>query len=148
MIIWVDADACPKIIKEIIFKAANRTKTKTILVANQPLYTPGSLYIKSVVVKSGFDVADNYIVKNMDAGDLVITADVPLADDVITKNGVALNPRGQLYSKENIKAKLSMRDFGHALRGSGKITGGPDKITKKDLQAFANNVDRILSSTT
>jgi len=146
MIIWIDADACPKIIKEIVFKAADRTKTKTILVANQPLQTPGSLFIKSIVVKSGFDVADNYIVKHMSAGDLVITADLPLADDVITKDGIALNPRGRLYTKENIKSRLSIRDFGEAVRSSGQMTGGPDKFSKKDLQSFANNLDKILHS--
>ncbi|MDA8562087.1 YaiI/YqxD family protein [Gammaproteobacteria bacterium] len=144
MIIWVDADACPAIIKEIIFRAANRTKTNTILVANQLLFVPKSIYIKSIVVSKGFDVADSYIVKNLNEKDLVITADLPLADDVVTNNAFALNPRGELYTTENIKHRLSLRNFGEALRSSGRITGGPDKISKKDIQTFANNLDKIL----
>lgn len=145
MQIWVDADACPKIIKEIIFRAANRTKTMTILVANQSLYTPPSEYIKSVRVPGGFDVADNYIAKNIAPLDLVITADIPLANAVIDQNGIALNPRGELYSKDNIKQRLSMRNFSENLRSSGVTTGGPAVLTKKEIETFANHLDQLLA---
>jgi uncharacterized protein YaiI (UPF0178 family) len=145
MQIWVDADACPNVIKEILFRAAIRTKTVITLVANQLIRTPPSPFIKNKVVSAGFDVADNEIVKLMSAGDLVITADVPLADAVIDKGGIALNPRGELYSKDNIKQRLSIRNFNEAVRSSGVMTGGPAVINKRDLQTFANCLDKFLT---
>lgn len=144
MRIWVDADACPNIIKEILFRAANRTQTMTILVANQPLRPFPSSYVKYVQVSSGFDVADNYILQNILPEDLVITADIPLANGVIEKEGKALNPRGELYSIQNIKQRLSIRDFSEGLRSSGVITGGPAKLSKKEIQSFANHLDQLL----
>jgi uncharacterized protein YaiI (UPF0178 family) len=146
MQIWVDADACPNVIKEILFRAANRTKTTTILVSNQPLRIPPSLFIKNRVVQAGFDVADTKIVELMEAGDLVITADIPLADFAIAKGGFALNPRGELYSDKNIKQRLSVRNFADSLRSSGVVTGGPAKIGKREIQAFANSLDQFLAS--
>lgn len=145
MKIWVDADACPVVIKEILFRAAKRTGTTLTLVANQPLYVPSSPLIKTVQVASGFDVADNEIVKRAAAGDLVITADIPLAAEIIEKGAHALNPRGELYTTENIKARLNMRDFMDTLRGSGIQTGGPKEFSQSDRQAFANALDRILA---
>lgn len=145
MQIWVDADACPKIIKDILFRAADRTKTTIILVSNQLLDTPSSPFILKMKVSQGFDVADNHIVKHMQSGDLVITADIPLADAAIDKGGTALNPRGELYSKSNIKQRLSIRDFSTNLRSSGVITGGPNKISQKEIQAFANCLDQFLT---
>ena len=145
MQLWVDADACPVVIKEILFRAAERTCSLLTLVANQPIRVPSSQYIKTVQVPAGFDVADNEIVKRLEAGDLVITADIPLAADVIEKGGHALNPRGELYTTENIKARLNMRDFMDTLRSSGINTGGPPAISLSDRQAFANNLDRFLA---
>ena len=145
MRLWVDADACPVVIKEILFRAAERTCSLLTLVANQPIRVPSSQYIKTVQVPAGFDVADNEIVKRLEAGDLVITADIPLAADVIEKGGHALNPRGELYTTENIKARLNMRDFMDTLRSSGINTGGPPAISLSDRQAFANNLDRFLA---
>ncbi|MEO8963778.1 MAG: YaiI/YqxD family protein, partial [Gammaproteobacteria bacterium] len=138
MQIWVDADACPNIIKDILFRAAIRTKTMMILVANQIINMPSSPYIKIIKVSSGFDVADNRIVQELAPGDLVITADIPLANAVIEKGGAALNPRGEMYSESNIKQRLSMRNFSEGLRNSGVITGGPPKISKREIQLFAN----------
>jgi uncharacterized protein YaiI (UPF0178 family) len=145
MQIWVDADACPKVIKDILYRAAERTATPLILVANQPLQTPPSRYIKTLRVSSGFDVADNEIVKKLAAGDLVITGDIPLASEVIGKGGHALNPRGELYTKDNIKERLNMRDFMDTLRASGINTGGPAALSQRDTQAFANQLDRFLT---
>ncbi|MEM7019077.1 MAG: YaiI/YqxD family protein [Pseudomonadota bacterium] len=145
MQIWVDADACPVVIKEILFKAAERTQTLVTLIANQYIRTPPSRFIKAVQVSSGFDVADNEIVKRLDAGDLVITADIPLAAEVIEKGGHAINPRGELYSEANIKARLTMRDFMETMRSSGIQTGGPPALNQKDRQAFANQLDRFLA---
>jgi uncharacterized protein YaiI (UPF0178 family) len=146
MRIWVDADACPNMIKEILFRAAARTKTPLILVSNHALTAPPSPYISKMQVMAGLDVADNKIVQTMDAGDLVITADIPLADAVIDKGGVALNPRGELYSKSNIKERLSMRNFSTDLRGSGVRTGGPAAISKREIQQFANELDQLLNN--
>jgi uncharacterized protein YaiI (UPF0178 family) len=146
MQIWVDADACPNVIKEIIFRAANRTRIMTILVSNQPIRIPPSPFIKNRIVMAGFDVADNKIIEEVSAGDLVVTADIPLADGVIKKGGFALNPRGELYTENNIKQRLSVRDFADSLRSSGVVTGGPAKLGKKDLQAFANSLDQFLAS--
>ncbi|RLB99723.1 MAG: YaiI/YqxD family protein, partial [Deltaproteobacteria bacterium] len=128
MKIWVDADACPAVIKDILFKAAERTEVQLTLVANQKIQIPRSRFIDFVQVASGFDVADNEIVKRLEAGDLVITGDIPLAADVIDKGGHALNPRGELYTVENIKARLNIRDFMDTLRGSGINTGGPPAL--------------------
>lgn len=145
MQIWVDADACPNVIKEVLFRAAIRTKTILTLVANQAISAPSSIYIKKMIVPGGFDVADNKIVACMSLGDLVITADIPLADAAIAKGGFALNPRGEMYSEANIKQRLSMRNFSEGLRSSGVRTGGPAAFSKKEVQAFANALDRFLS---
>ena len=145
MKIWVDADACPVVIKEILFKAAERTATHTTLVANQQIRVPRSPYIHSIQVSSGFDVADNEIVKRVEAGDLVITGDIPLAADIIDKDAHALNPRGELYTSQNIKARLNMRDFLDSLRGSGIDTGGPPALNQADRKAFADHLDRLLA---
>lgn len=142
--IWVDADACPVVIKEILFRAADRTKTKVTLIANQYIKTPPSKFVTSVRVDSGFDVADNEIVNRVKKGDLVITSDIPLADEVITRGGNALSPRGELFTKNNIKAKLNMRDFMDTLRSSGVQTGGPPGLSQSDRKAFADHLDRWL----
>ena len=145
MKIWVDADACPAAIKEILFKAAERTEIQLILVANQPVRTPRSRYIRFTQVASGFDVADNEIIKRLEAGDLVITGDIPLAADVIEKGALALNPRGELYSAENIRARLNIRDFMDTLRGSGINTGGPPPLSQQDRKSFADHLDKLLT---
>ena len=145
MKIWVDADACPTVIKEILFKAANRTKTELILVANQSIKTPPSRFIRSIRVSKGFDEADNEIVKRVHQTDLVITHDIPLASDVIDKGALALSPRGELFTSENVKQRLNMRDFLDTMRSSGIQTGGPDPLSQSDRQAFANNLDRLLT---
>jgi uncharacterized protein YaiI (UPF0178 family) len=144
--IWVDADACPKVIKEILFRAANRVGVPLILVANQPLQVPRSRYIRSIQVAAGFDVADSHIVQQAEAGDLVVTADIPLAAEVITKGCLALNPRGDLYTEDNIRQRLNMRDFMDTLRSSGVDTGGPTSFSQSDRKAFANQLDRLLAS--
>jgi uncharacterized protein YaiI (UPF0178 family) len=146
MQIWVDADACPNVIKEILFRAAERLRIPLILVANKTLRTPPSRYISSVRVGAGFDVADNEIVLKMASGDLVITGDIPLAAEVIGQGGHALNPRGEFYSKENIEERLTMRNFMDELRGTGVNTGGPAALSQKDRQAFANQLDRFLAT--
>jgi uncharacterized protein len=145
MKIWVDADACPVVIKEIIFRAAERTNTQTTLLANHYLKTPPSKVISFIQVSAGFDVADDEIVKRSDKGDLVITADIPLAAEVIEKGCIALNPRGELYSASNIKQRLNMRDFMDTLRSSGIETGGVPPISQNDRQTFANNLDKWLA---
>ncbi len=145
MHIWVDADACPKVIKEILFRAALRVQVPVTLVANRLLSTPPSPLIKSVQVPAGFDVADNAIVEQVQAGDVVITADIPLAAAVIKKEAHAINPRGELYTKENIGQRLSMRNFMDELRGSGEMTGGPAAFSQRDRQSFANTLDRLLA---
>jgi len=143
--IWVDADACPAVIKEILYRAAERVKSPLILVANHPLRTPPSPYIRSMQVPGGFDVADNRIVELLQAGDLVITADIPLAAAVIEKGGHALNPRGELYTQDNIRERLTMRNFMGELRNTGVMTGGPSALSHSDRQAFANQLDRFLT---
>ena len=143
--IWVDADACPKVIKEILYRAADRVGMPLTLVANQPLQVPGSRYIRSIQVAAGFDVADNHIVQQAEAGDLVITADIPLAAEVVAKGCLALNPRGDLYTEDNIRQRLNMRDFMDTLRSSGVDTGGPAALSQADRQAFANQLDRLLA---
>lgn len=147
MQIWVDADACPKVIKEILYRAAQRVKCNLILVANQGLSVPKSPYIKTVRVTAGFDVADNYIVQQVSAGDLVITSDIPLAAEVLAKGAEALNPRGEVYDPNTIKQKLTMRDFMDEMRGSGVMTGGPPPLSQTERREFANALDRFLSRT-
>jgi len=145
MQIWVDADACPNVIKEILYRAAERKRIKLILVANQALSTPPSRYIKTIRVSAGFDVADNHIVQQIQAGDLVITADIPLAAAVVEKAGYALNPRGEFYTDENIRQRLAMRNLMEELRSSGEQIGGPARLSKSDRQAFANELDGFLT---
>jgi uncharacterized protein YaiI (UPF0178 family) len=145
MHIWVDADACPVVIKEILYRVAERTKLPLTLVANQWLKTPPYPSIRVIQVAKGFDVADNYIVDQAVTGDLVITADIPLAAGAIEKGALALNPRGELYTKENIKQTLDMRNFMETLRNSGVETGGPPAFNQADRQNFANQLDRLLA---
>jgi len=148
MKIWVDADACPAVIKDILFRAAERTEIPVTLVANHLLQTPPSRYIDFLQVPSGFDVADNEIVKRLVAGDLIITGDIPLASEVIDNGAYALNPSGELYTVENIKARLNMRDFMDTLRASGINSGGPSTLSKSDRQTFANELDKFLTKNT
>jgi uncharacterized protein YaiI (UPF0178 family) len=145
MQIWVDADACPNVIKEILFRAADRVAVRVTLVANQAIQIPRSRHVRAIQVASGFDVADNYIVQQAQAGDLVITADIPLASEAIDKGCLALNPRGDLYTTENIRQRLNMRDFMDTMRSSGIDTGGPPAFSKSDRMAFANQLDRLLA---
>ena len=144
MKIWVDADACPVVIKEILFKAAERTQIQTTLVANHFIRTPPSRVIHFLQVQSGFDIADDEIVRRIDKNDLVITADIPLADEVISKQAIALSPRGELFTKENIKSRLNIRDFMDTMRASGVQTGGPAPLNQHDRHTFANHLDAIL----
>ena len=146
MKIWIDADACPVVVKEILYRAAERTGVQLTLVANQHMSTPSSSNINSIQVPKGFDVADDEIVKRVTAGDLVITSDIPLAAEVIEKGGHALSPRGELHTKENIGARLNMRDFLDTMRSSGvEMSGGPAAFSQRDKQEFANNLDRFLT---
>ena len=145
MKIYVDADACPQSAKKILIKAALRTHRQLIFVANQLITVPKDSLIKTVRVMSGADVADNYIAEHAEAGDLIITADIPLADRVIAKHAVALNPRGEFYTKENIRERLSIRDFFHDLRASGVDTGGAKPLSPQDIKLFADALDRYLT---
>ena len=145
MKIWVDADACPVVIKDILFKAADRTKIYLTLIANQYIQTPPSPFINSLQVTSGFDVADDEIVKRCNKGDLVITSDIPLAYEIIEKQGLALSPRGELFTAENIKARLNIRDFMDTMRSSGVNSGGPPPLSQSDRQTFANHLDKLLT---
>ena len=145
MQIWIDADACPNVIQTILFRAAERTCTSVILVANKPLRIPPSPHIKAVQVAGGFDVADNHICRELQPGDLVITADIPLAAEVIAKGGHALNPRGEFYSTDNIRERLAVRNLLDELRGSGMVSGGPPALNHSDRLAFANQLDRFLT---
>ena len=145
MNIWVDADACPVAIKAILFRAADRHGVQLTLVANQPLHIPPSRYIKFLQVASGFDVADHEIVKRLGVGDLVITSDIPLAAEAIEKGADALNPRGELYSPDTIRARLTMRDFMDTLRASGINTGGPAVLNQNDRKAFADRLNQLLT---
>jgi uncharacterized protein YaiI (UPF0178 family) len=146
MKIWVDADACPVVVKEILYRAADRTGVQLTLVANQALSTPTSANIKTVQVPHGFDVADDEIVRRVEAGDLVITSDIPLAAEVIEKGALALSPRGEMHTKENIGARLNMRDFLDTMRSSGvEMSGGPAAFSQRDKQEFANKLDRYLT---
>jgi uncharacterized protein YaiI (UPF0178 family) len=145
MKIWVDADACPLVIKEILFRAAERTRTQTTLIANHTMRIPPSQYISLYQVNKGFDVADDEIVKRLEPGDLVISSDIPLAADAIEKGATVLSPRGELYTVANIKARLTMRDFMDTLRSSGVDTGGPPAINQSDRKTFADQLDKILT---
>jgi uncharacterized protein YaiI (UPF0178 family) len=145
MHIWVDADACPAVIKEILYRAAQRVGVPLTLVANQPLRTPPSPLIRTVQVRQGFDVADSHIAERMEPGDLVITGDIPLAAQVIEQGGDAINPRGERYTPDNIRERLAMRNFMEELRGAGEVTGGPPPMNQADRQAFANALDRLLA---
>ncbi len=145
MKIWIDADSCPAVIKEILYRSASRNKLQLTLVANQYMKIPQSDYIDFVKVGSGLNVADNVIVNRLQPGDLVITNDIPLASDVITKMGYALSPRGEIFTSENIGSRLSVRDFLESLRESGQDTGGPPPMGKNDRASFANQLDRFLT---
>ncbi len=145
MQIWVDADACPKPVKEILYRLAHKRQILLLLVANQYLQIPTSPFIKSIQVSSGFDVADNYIVNNLANGDLVITADIPLAAEAIAKGAAVINPRGERYSKDSIGARLKMRDFMETMRSSGVVQDGPPPYSDRDKQAFANSLDAFLA---
>lgn len=144
MKIWVDADACPVVIKEILFRAAERTRCQLTLVANHPMRVPPSRYVKQMRVGAGFDVADNAIVKHLEAGDLVITSDIPLAAEVLEKQGHALSPRGELFTEDTIRERLVMRDFMETLRSSGIQTGGPAALNHGDRKRFADQLDSLL----
>ncbi|WP_300619899.1 YaiI/YqxD family protein [Dokdonella sp.] len=145
MKLWVDADACPKVVKEILYRAAERERVELILVANRPLAVPRSLFIRSRTVEAGLDVADRAILGWIEPGDLVVTADVPLAAEVVERGATALHPRGELYTAENVRQQLSLRDFMTHLRGAGVQTGGPPSFDQRDRQAFANQLDRLLA---
>jgi len=145
MKIWVDADACPVVIKEILFRAAERTGIELTLVANQPVRIPPSRHIRLLQVTAGFDVADDEIVRRVEGGDLVITSDIPLAAEVIEKGGYALTPRGELYTTENIRDRLNMRDFMDTLRASGIDTGGPPALSQGDRKSFADQLDKFIT---
>lgn len=146
MKIYVDADACPNPIKEILYRASERTGVHVTMVANQPISTPRIPSVKSVQVSAGFDVADNWIAQKVEPGDLVVTADIPLAAEVIEKNATALNPRGELYTEANVRARLNMRDFMDTMRSSGvQVGGGPPPLSQRDRMEFANALDRYLA---
>jgi len=145
MQIWVDADACPQVIKEILFRAAERAQVVTTLVANMPLRIPSSAFIKMVRVRSGFDVADHWIVQHVQAGDLVVTADIPLAAEVIARGGHALDPRGERYSEDNVRDRLAIRNLMQDLRATCDILGGPAPFAPADRQRFANHLDHFLT---
>ncbi len=145
MHIWVDADACPNVIKEILFRAANRVQIPVTLVANQYIKVPPSPFIKSIQVPAGFDVADNHIAHETQAGDIVITADIPLAAEIVAKGAYGINPRGTLYTEQNIKQTLTMRNFMEEMRSTGQASGGPPPLDSKDKQAFANTLDKLLA---
>jgi uncharacterized protein YaiI (UPF0178 family) len=145
MHIWVDADACPNAIKEVLFRAANRLNAPLTLVANQYIKTPPSPVIQSVQVSAGFDVADNYIAQQVKPGDIVITADIPLAADIVENGAWGINPRGMLYTEDNIRQKLAMRNFMEEMRDAGQASGGPPPMDQRDIQAFANTLDKLLA---
>lgn len=145
MKIWVDGDACPAVIKEILFKAAERTKLDVIVVANRQINIPKSAHIHFLIVPSGLDGADNEIVKNVEPGDLVVTSDIPLAARIVEEGALGLNPRGEIYTKDIISERLSARDFMDILRSSGVETGGPSALSARDRQSFANSLDQIIT---
>jgi uncharacterized protein YaiI (UPF0178 family) len=146
MTLWVDADACPGVIKDILYRAAERVQVPLVLVSNQPLRVPSSPWIRVAQVLRGFDVADAHIIEHVAAGDLVVTADIPLAAAVVEKGGTALNPRGELYTQNNIRELLDLRNFSESLRSSGIDTAGPRAFAHADRQAFANQLDRFLAN--
>jgi uncharacterized protein YaiI (UPF0178 family) len=145
MQIWVDADACPQVIKEILFRAADRAQVVTTLVANTPLRVPSSTFVRTVQVRPGFDVADHWIVHHLRAGDLVVTADVPLAAEAIAHGARALDPRGDLYTDDNVRDRLAIRNLMQELRATGALVGGPAPFGPADRQRFANHLDRLLT---
>jgi len=145
MRVWVDADACPRPVKEVVFRASERRGVRVTLVANRSMHVPRSELVDLIVVPQGFDVADERIVDELSSGDLVVTADVPLAAAVLERGGHAVNPRGEMYTEENIGERLSVRDFMDELRSTGVETGGPAAFGKKDVQAFSNQLDRFLT---
>jgi uncharacterized protein len=145
MKLWVDADACPKVIRDVILRAAERTNMTCTFVANHVIPLPRRDNIHFQQVQSGFDVADNEIVRRADAGDLVITSDIPLADELLTKKVMALSPRGELFTDETIKSRLNIRDFMETMRSSGIQTGGPSTLSQTDRREFANHLDRIIA---
>lgn len=145
MKIWVDADACPVVIKEILFRAADRTGLELTLIANHAIKVPPSANVRAIQVSGGFDVADHEIVRRCEAGDLVITSDIPLAAELLDKGAMALTPRGEQFTAENIRVRLNMRDFMETLRASGVQSGGPAAMSQSDRQAFANQLDRLIS---
>lgn len=146
MTVWVDADACPNLVKTVLFRAAQKRQLPMLLVANQMIATPPSKYIRAIRVSGGFDVADDYIVQHLQAGDLVITGDIPLAAKVIEKQGHVINPRGEVYSLQNIGEKLALRNFMQEMRDNGQVSGGAAAMAAKDVQNFANALDRFLSA--
>ena len=143
--IWVDADACPNLIKNVIFRLADNRQVDVVLVSNHYVKTPNSRFVSAKQVGKGFDEADNEIIALMSGGDLVVTGDLPLANDVIRKRGFAINPRGTVYDEENIKSHLSRRDLMEDLRDSGVVSGGPSALNKKNVQEFANAIDRLVT---
>lgn len=145
MKIWIDADACPRVIKEIVFRASERLGLPVLLVANKSLAKHNTMLVESIVVADGFDVADDYIAENAAAEDLVITADIPLAARIVAKGGIAIDPRGELYTEENVGERLSMRDLMMELRSGGSVQGGPSQFGLADRQRFASSLDRILT---
>ncbi len=145
MTIWLDGDACPKPIREILYRAANRTHIQLVIVANHFFPTPPSKFIKKKQVSAGFDVADNYIIAHLIPQDLVITADIPLADEAISKGAIVINPRGELYSAQNIKQHLANRNMNESLRSTGLLSGGPPKFAAKEIQQFSNHLDKLLT---
>ena len=145
MRIWVDADACPRVVKEILFRAAERLRVSLVRVANQPVVVPRSPHIRALCVSAGFDAADNRIVRELEPADLVVTADIPLAAAVLEKGGHVLSPRGERYTRDNIRDRLVMRDFMETLRSSGMVTGGPPPLSQTDRKAFADALDRFLA---
>ncbi|TNE45807.1 MAG: YaiI/YqxD family protein [Deltaproteobacteria bacterium] len=145
MKVWVDADGCPKMVKEIVFRAVERLKLTTVVVANHEMYIPRSTVISKVLVQKGFDVADHHIIENVEPFDLVITADIPLAAEIVTKDAFALSPRGELYTEENIRERLSIRNFMQDIRDHGGSTGGPRPLRERDRREFASSLDRTLT---
>ena len=144
MKIWIDADACPVAVREMVLRASMRTKTELVFVANSPLPVKRTALVKTVQVSQGFDVADNYISQHVELTDLVITQDIPLAAELVEKGVIALNPRGELYTAENVRQRLAMRNLAEELRSVGQISGGPNKFSDKDKQNFANSLDKWL----
>ncbi len=145
MEMWVDADACPKVIKEILYRAAQRVKIPLTLVANHPLQVPRSPLIRSLQVAAGFDVADNYLAQHCSPGDIVVTADIPLAAELVARGVTAINPRGEHYTEENVRQRLAMRDFMQQMRDNGQLGGGPPPLDNTARQSFANTLDRLLA---